>query len=156
MVASRGKIFDRNGELLAGNSTAYSVFARPNAVQDKAYTAQFLAAALGVSYEQIYEKLTGSKSSEITVVRQAEKSVAERIAGSGLSGVYYARDNKRIYPYGDLACQVLGFTSVDQRGTTGLELYYDKYLAGENGEILYESDLVGVELVGASAAFLAG
>ena len=154
VVASRGKIFDRNGELLAGNSTAYSVFARPNAVQDKAYTAQFLAAALGVSYEQIYEKLTGSKSSEITVVRQAEKSVAERIAGSGLSGVYYARDNKRIYPYGDLACQVLGFTSVDQRGTTGLELYYDKYLAGENGEILYETDLVGVELEGATAAYL--
>ena len=154
VVASRGKIVDRNGELLAGNSTAYSVFARPNAIEDKAYTAQFLAATLGVSYEELYEKLTGTKSSEITVIRQAEKTVAERIAGSRLTGVYYARDNKRVYPYSDLACQVLGFTSVDQHGTTGVELYYDKYLAGTNGEILYETDLVGVELEGAAAAYL--
>ncbi|MFR5103009.1 MAG: hypothetical protein ACLTE4_10700, partial [Christensenellaceae bacterium] len=50
--------------------------------------------------------------------------------------------------------QVLGFTSTDNSGTTGIEKYYDKYLAGTNGELLYETDLVGINLEGAVAAYL--
>lgn len=48
---------------------------------------------------------------------------------------------------------MLGFTSTDNSGTTGIEKYYDKYLAGTNGELLYETDLVGVNLKGAVAAY---
>ena len=61
VVAERGKIFDRNGELLAGNSTAYSVYARANAVKDAEYTAQFLTAALGLTYEDVYAQLKDKK-----------------------------------------------------------------------------------------------
>jgi len=154
VVAGRGKIFDRNGELLAGNTASYSVYARANAVTDAAGSAQILSAALNVSYEEVYKKLTDKSRSEVTVVRRTEKSVAERIEGANLSGVYYARDNTRIYPYGNLACQTIGFTSYDQSGSTGVEQYYNKYLAGKNGEILFESDLVGVDLKGAAAAYL--
>ncbi len=99
-------------------------------------------------------KLTDKKKSEITLAKRTEKSVAERIEGTGLTGVYYARDNTRVYPYGDLACQLLGFTSYDASGSTGVEQYYNKYLAGKNGEILFETDLVGVDLEGATAAYL--
>ncbi len=154
VVSRRGNIYDRNGELLAGNETAYSVYARANAVKDADYSAQVLSALLGYSYEELREKLTDKSRSEITLVKQAEKSLVEKIAGSNLAGIYYARDNKRIYPYGGLACQVLGFTSADQTGTTGIEQYYNKYLAGKNGEILFETDLIGVDLDGATAAYL--
>ena len=154
VVANRGRIFDRNGVLLAGNSTAYSVFARASAVKDAEGSAALLSAQLGVSYEEIYKKLTDRSRSEVTVVRQTEKSTVEKIEGAALDGVYYARDNLRIYPYESLACQVLGFTSFDRSGTTGIEGYYDKYLAGKNGEILFETDLVGVDLDGATAAYL--
>ncbi len=154
VVAERGKIFDRNGELLAGNSTAYSVYARANAVKDAEYTAQFLTAALGLTYEDVYAKLTDKKKSEITIVKSAEKSLVEKIAGANVAGIYYARDNVRLYPYGDLACQVLGFTSYDKSGTTGIEQYYNKYLAGENGEVLFETDLVGVDIEGSVAKYM--
>ncbi|MDE7157960.1 MAG: penicillin-binding protein 2, partial [Clostridiales bacterium] len=153
-MAGRGKIFDCNGELLAGNTTSYSVFARANAVDDAENSSRILSSALGLSYEDVYAKLTDRKRSEITVVRRTEKSVVEKIAGANLNGVYYARDNTRVYPYGELACQTLGFTSFDQSGTTGVEQFYNSYLAGQNGEILYETDLVGIDLDGATAAYL--
>lgn len=154
--ARRGNIYDRNGELLAGNITAYSVYARANAVTDAEGTASLLAGALSLSYEELLGKLTDGSRSEIVLVRRAEKSVVESIEGADLAGVYYARDDRRFYPYGSLACQVLGFTSYDGAGSTGLEQYYNEYLAGDRGEILFETDLVGVDLEGASAAYIPG
>ena len=154
VVAGRGQILDRNGEVLAGNATSYSVFARANAVKNAEECAHVLSSVLGISYEELYQKLTDRSKSEISILRHTQKSVAEKIEGENLEGVYYARDNTRIYPYGALACQLIGFTSFDQSGSTGVEQYYNKYLAGENGEILFESDLVGVDLQGATAAYI--
>ena len=87
VVAGRGKIFDAGGELLAGNRTTYSVFARANAVDDAENSSRVLSSALGLSYEEVYEKLTDKKRSEITVVRRAEKSVVEKIAEIGRAHV---------------------------------------------------------------------
>lgn len=154
VVAERGKIFDRNGELLAGNTTAYTIYARANAVNGAENSAQLLSATLGLSYAEVLKKLTDKSKSEITVAKQVEKSRAERIEGLNLAGIYYSRDNRRFYPHGELAEQVLGFTSADRTGTTGLEEYYDHFLAGKDGEILYETDLVGVEIEGAVATYL--
>lgn len=154
VVAARGKIFDTNGELLAGNKTAYSVYARASAVTDAEKSATVLSGALGLSYEEVLQKLTDKSKSEVTVVRRTEKSVVEKIEGADLDGVYYAGDNIRLYPYGSLACQVLGFTSYDTSGSTGVEQYYNKFLAGENGEILYDTDLVGAEIEGTTAKYL--
>lgn len=152
--ALRGNIYDRNGELLAGNIAAYSLYARANAVTDAEGTAQILAGALSMNYDDLLTKLTDGSRSEIVLVRQAEKSVVEKVEGADLGGVYYARDDKRFYPHGSLACQVLGFTSYDGSGSTGIEQYYNKYLAGTAGEILFETDLVGVDLEGATAAYI--
>ena len=154
VVAGRGQILDRGGEVLAGNAASYSVFARASAVKDAEGCAGVLSSALGLSYEEVFKKLTDKSRSEISIVRHTEKAVVEKIEGENLDGVYYARDNTRIYPYGELACQLIGFTSFDQSGSTGVEQYYNKYLAGENGEILFESDLVGVDLKGATAAYI--
>ena len=72
----------------------------------------------------------------------------------GYQGVYYSRDNSRVYPYNDLLAPVMGFTSTDGKGQSGLELYYDKYLSGIDGEILYETDIVGVEIDGGKATYI--
>ncbi len=154
ITPERGKIFDRNGELLAGNESAYSVYARANAVKDAAETAQTLSALLGISFEEMKAKLSDRSRSEITLVKQAEKSLVQRIEGSGLAGVYYSRDNRRVYPYGSLAAQVIGFTAMGSEGTTGAERFYDSFLKGKKGEILYETDLVGAEIEGTSASYL--
>ena len=154
VVPERGSIFDANGELLAGNATAYTLYARANAVRDAEKTAKALSSLLPLSYESLLAKLSDRSSSEIVLLRRAEKATVAAVEGSGLQGVYYARDNRRIYPYGALSSQVLGFSSSDGAGLTGIEKQYDGYLAGKKGEILYETDLVGVEIEGTGASYL--
>ena len=154
IVAERGKITDRNGVVLADNSTAYTVFARSNAVKDKASTAAILAQTLNMDSAILYEKLTKKKASEVTIKRKIGKEYIEEIANLSLDGVYYSRDNLRHYPKSETLCQVLGFTSSDGVGTTGIEKYYDEYLSGKNGELLYETDLVGIEIEGSVATYL--
>ena len=154
IVAERGKITDRNGVVLADNSTAYTIFARSNAVKDKPATSALLAQALGLDKGEIYDRLTKKKASEITIAKKVGKDAVTQLADLPLEGVYYSRDNVRFYPKKDALCQVLGFTSTDNVGTTGIEKYYDKYLAGTRGELLYETDLVGIEIEGSVATYL--
>lgn len=154
IVAKRGVITDRNGTILVENDTAYTVFARSNAVKDKAGTAKQLAQILEIDEAKLYEKLTTVKASEITVAKRVDKEKISALAEVSLDGVYYSRDNLRSYPRGDTLCQVLGFTSSDNIGVTGLEKYYDETLSGTRGELLYETDLVGIDLEGAVAAYL--
>ena len=154
IIAERGKITDGNGVVLADNTSAYTVFARSNAVKDKEETAKKLAQALSMDEATVYEKLTKKKASEITVAKKINKEGVEALSGLSLEGVYYSRDNVRIYPKGDTLCQVLGFTSGDNVGASGVEKYYEKSLAGKNGELLYETDLVGIEIEGSVATYL--
>lgn len=148
VIAARGKILDANGVVLAENDATYSVFVRPNAVKDKEATAEILSQIFDLDEEALYEKMTGSRVSEITAVRHVEKVKTAQLEEYDLPGVYYARDNTRVYPYGSLLSRVLGFTSTDGAGLTGLEKYYDKYLTGIDGEIAYPADLVGAEIEG--------
>lgn len=153
VIAARGEITDTNGVVLAENDASYSVFVRPNAVKDKEYTAKTLASIFSLDETELYEKLTGKKVSEITIVRRVEKVKTAQLEEFDLPGVYYARDNSRIYPFGTALSRVLGFTSSDGSGLTGLEKYYDKYLAGVNGEIAYPADLVGAEVDGTAVYY---
>ena len=73
VIAERGEITDRNGELLAGNATKYTVFARSNAVKNAENTAKKLSETLGVPYEAVLKKLTGKKASEVTVAKKTER-----------------------------------------------------------------------------------
>lgn len=150
----RGNIFDANGELLAGNTAAYTLYARANAVKDAEKTARALSSLLPLSYESLLTKLSDRSSSEIVLLRRAEKETVAAVEGTNLQGIYYARDNRRVYPYGALGCQVLGFSSSDGAGLTGIEKQYESYLAGTKGEILYETDLVGVEIEGTGASYI--
>lgn len=146
IIAARGEIVDRNGVVLAANEPSYSVFVRRNALEDKQQACAYLAAALGLDEAALYDKIMTSNVSEFAIAKHVSKEYIEALTAKSLRGVYYARDNTRVYPYGDLLCQVLGFTASDGMGVSGLEKYYDSFLAGQNGEILYETDLVGIEI----------
>ena len=145
VIASRGLITDANGEILAGNITTYSVFLRPNAVENAEYTATVLSGLFSVDPQAVLEKINGGKVSEITVARQVSKESVEKLVSYSLPGVYYSRDNTRQYTYNDALCQVLGFTANDGSGLSGLEKYYNNILSGTNGEISYTTDIVGIE-----------
>ena len=145
IIAGRGTIVDTNGQILVGNKTTYSIFVRPNAVENAEYTATVLSGLFSANPQTILEKLEGGKVSEITIARQVSKESVEKLVSYDLPGVYYSRDNSRVYTYNDVLCQVLGFTSNDGAGLSGLEKYYDSILSGTNGEISYTTDIVGKE-----------
>ena len=153
VIASRGKIYDRRGDVLAGNKNTYSVFVRPAAVGDKEYCAEIIAGVFGMDASSVLEKISKRGVSEVTVVTHAARSAVEKLVSYGIDGVYYARDNTRVYTYGEALCQVLGFTSTDGTGISGLEKYYDALLSGENGEILYATDIVGIEREDAAVVY---
>lgn len=145
VIASRGLITDANGTVLAGNKTTYSVFLRPKAVVNAEYTSTVLGALYSTDPNALLEKIKGGKVSEITVARQVSKESIEKLVTYDLAGVYYSRDNTRQYTYNDVLCQVLGFTSNDGSGLSGIEKYYNTVLSGSNGEISYTTDIVGKE-----------
>lgn len=153
VIAERGNITDRNGVVLAGNSLSYSVFARARAVSDKSGTAKVLSDIFESDYSSLYEKLQKVNASEITVAKRVKKDRIEELLTYDLDGIYYSRDNERLYPYGDLLSRVIGFTSSDNSGITGIEKYYDKFLSGKNGELLYETDLVGIDIEGRNITY---
>lgn len=154
VIARRGQIVDANGVVLAGNQDTYTVFVRKKAVENMENLCRALSDILEMEYNYLFNRLTTTISSEITVKKQVDKSKIDKILECGFSGVYYSRDNSRIYPYNQMLSSVLGFTSADGKGQSGLELYYDKYLSGINGEILYETDIVGVEIEGGKATYI--
>lgn len=154
VLAERGKIVDRNGVLLVGNKETYTVFVRPRSVTDAKLVSRTLSNIFGVDETKLYEKITTTKVSEIKAVKHAEKKDVLKLIQHDLNGVYYAKDVTRSYPYNEFLCQTLGYTSADGNGISGLELYYDKYLSGINGEILYEADLTGVDLAGKTPSYV--
>lgn len=145
LQGDRGVIYDRNGIVLADTESTYTVYARPNSVKDKPSTAAVLSRVLGVDYETLLGKMN-TKVSELTVSKLVKKTEMQAIKESGVTGVYFSQNVKRVYPYGDFLSQILGFTNIDGMGQAGLEAYYNDYLKGVNGYILTETDLVGREL----------
>lgn len=154
VVAKRGKIVDCNGVVLADNDDTYTVFVRKSAIKDIDGTSNKIADCLGLDANWVYNRLTTTSSSEVTIKKQVEKKKISKLIKENLSGVYYSRDNSRVYPYNNFLSAIIGFTSNDGKGQSGLELYYDKYLSGINGEILYETDIVGVEIMGGKASYI--
>ena len=146
--AVRGSIYDTNGVELAGCNTTYTLYVRPNATTSKEATARSIAGVVGISYEEVLEKVSKRGVSEVIVAKKVSKSKMEALIGSGADGIYFGREIERYYQYGNYLSQLLGFVNVDGEGQSGLEGYYDAYLKGQDGKELTETDLVGRELVG--------
>lgn len=154
IVAYRGDIVDRNGVVLAGTKTGFALYARPASVDDAEAESAALADVLGLPQADVYAKISKKGVSEVRLVRQMDETLAEKVRVLDLPGVYLAEQGERVYGYGDMLCQTLGFVSADGTGQTGLEAYYDKYLKGVNGSVLTETDLVGKELRGGEMTYV--
>lgn len=146
--ADRGKIYDRNGVVLADNVTTTSLVLIPSQIKDKKETTKKLAEILNVSYDTMREHVYKNTSIERVhpFGRRLDYSVAEKIEKLNLDGVYLVRESKRSYPYGTELSHTLGFVGIDNQGLSGIELQYDDYLTGEYGAIKYFSDAKGNKL----------
>ena len=146
--ADRGEIVDRNGKVLATNITTTSLVVIPNQIVDKEDAAKKISEILGSDYEDMFNHL--SKKTSIERVhpegRGLDYETAEAIDALKIDGVYLVKESKRYYPYDTMLSHVLGYVGIDNQGLSGLELYYNDYLTGEDGSIKYFSDGKGHKL----------
>lgn len=146
--ASRGRILDRNGVVLADNVTTTSLVLVPNQIKNKKEVCEKLAEILNVSYDEMKKHVFKNTSIERVhpIGRRLSYEIADKIEALNLDGVYLLKEAKRYYPYKTLLAHVLGYVGIDNQGLSGLELQYDKYLTGEAGAIKYFSDAKGNKL----------
>ena len=125
----RGMITDRNGHILARSVECRSVYANPNAVTDVDATSTALAGLLGRPVDQI-RPLLAKKRSFVWIARRVDDATAEAIRQADLPGVDLSREYERIYPYRQVAGQLLGFVRLDGKGLEGVERSFDDQLGG--------------------------
>ncbi len=143
--AERGKILDRNGNLLAGNVSVSTISVIHSQIKEPERVIQILSDELGISEETVRKKVEKVSSRE-KIKSNVEKAVSDRIRGYRLAGVTVDEDYRRYYEYGSLASKVLGFTGGDNQGIIGLEVSYEKYLKGIDGSILTMATAGGTEI----------
>ena len=146
--ASRGKILDRNGQILADNETITSLVIIPNQVKNKEEVAKTISKILKTDYKDMYKHVTKKTSIERVHPegRNLSFDIADKINSYHFEGVYLVKESKRYYPNNTMLSHVLGYTGIDNQGLSGIELLYDKYLKGEDGAIKYYSDAKGNKL----------
>lgn len=153
LPASRGRILDRNGLILAASVPAPSLWAIPKDVDaDRAQRRQ-LARLLGMTAAELEAKLAENPNF-VWLRRQVDDPVAQEVLALKLKGVHQVREYKRKYPEGESAAHVVGFTNVEERGQEGIELAFEHELAGRDGSRRVIKDRLGrvVEDIGESVA----
>ena len=150
--ASRGKITDRNGDMLAVSTPMKSIWAIPGDARTMAAPQkQQLAALLDMSVRELDGKIAAEKTF-VFVKRQVAPETADRIAALKLPGVHQEKEYRRYYPTGDMTAHIVGFTGVDDKGLEGVELAFQQSLLGHAGSRTVIRDRRGsiVEDVGAT------
>jgi cell division protein FtsI/penicillin-binding protein 2 len=136
----RGLIYDRNMNVLVSNSYQYSFAADPNMVDKPEIAAEIFSKAFGKPKEEYLAKLTSQNTSFIYLERRIDAEKVNGLDTLNMNGVIVLKEPKRVYNYGSLASQVLGFTNIDNKGQTGIELSMDNELAGKEGFIIMQRD----------------
>lgn len=147
--AARGKIYDRNGIVLADNQAVCSVSVIYYQIKEPQKVIKLLSQKLALSEEKVKKKVEKVSSRE-KIKSNVPKSVADEIREAGLDGVKVDEDYKRYYPFGILASKVLGFAGADNQGILGIESRYDDVLKGTDGKILTLTDYQGIEIENAA------
>lgn len=143
LPATRGRITDRNGQMLASSMPVKAVWAIPedvlNASPEKLHQ---LAALLDMNERDLRKKLDSDRSF-VYLKRQVEQDVADKIVKLGIEGIQTRKEYKRYYPEGEAMAHIVGFTNVEDAGQEGMELAYQKQLAGVTGSRRVIKDRLG-------------
>jgi cell division protein FtsI (penicillin-binding protein 3) len=130
--ASRGKVTDRNGEVLAISTPMKSIWAIPADAKLSTQQAKQLATVIDSDPKELARKLASDKGF-VYLQRQVSPEVADRVAALKLPGIYQNKEYRRYYPTGDMSAHMVGFTGVDDKGLEGVELAFEKSLIGHAG-----------------------
>ena len=141
--AARGTIYDRGGVQLAIGEQATTVYADPRLVRDPRREAAVVAQVMHLDPSQVATELADRTHGFVYVARKADPALAAKLKLRHLPGLGFYPEERRFYPQGALASQVLGYAGVDNHGLAGLELSLDKALAGRPGRERIVKDASG-------------
>lgn len=127
----RGLITDRRGHLLAMSVEYRSLFANPHELADIQQTSRALSPVLGLSAQSLMNKLSGDRHF-VWLYRKLDDYRADIIQKLNIKGLYFKREFKRVYPYGRLASNILGFAGIDNSGLEGIEYNFNDILIGKD------------------------
>ena len=133
LPASRGRIMDRHGVILASNMPASSIWAIPEDVNATGAQLEELASLLELPLPELKKKLADEDKGFVWLKRQVDEPVVKRITELKLKGIHRRNEFKRQYPDGEAAAHVIGFTNVENLGQEGMELTFEKHLLGRAG-----------------------
>jgi cell division protein FtsI (penicillin-binding protein 3) len=140
LYPSRGLIFDRNMNLLVSNSYMVSIAADPNMVEDPEKLSVMLGEKFRKPKEEYLTKLTSKNTSFIYLERKVAPENVQGLDTLNIDGLIILKEPTRVYNYGSLASQLLGFTNNENKGQTGIELALNKELAGKEGYMIMQKD----------------
>ena len=144
----RGTIYDRNGNVLAYSKDARTVYANPSEIENATETAGILAKHLGGTASDYVDLINDSSRKFSYIKRRIELDVADSLKAENLKGIYFQEDQKREYPYGKTAGQVIGAVNFEGNGLCGIELYYDDVLRGSTGKTVRQQGMYGMPIPG--------
>ena len=143
LPASRGRVMDRNGLVLAYNVPSPSIWAIPEDVDASPQQLTELARLLEMPLTELKKRLADDDKTFVWLRRQVDDPVARKIAELKIPGIYQRAGYKRQYPDGEAAAHVVGFTNVENIGQEGVELAFEKQLAGRPGSRRVIKDRLG-------------
>jgi len=150
--ASRGKVTDRNGDMLAVSTPMRSIWAIPSDARTmSAEQKRLLAQMVDLKLRELDARLASEKNF-VFVKRQVPPQIAEQIAALKLPGIHQEKEYRRFYPAGEMTAHLVGFTGVDDKGLEGVELAFQQSLLGRPGARTVIRDRRGniIEDVGAT------
>jgi cell division protein FtsI (penicillin-binding protein 3) len=133
LPANRGRVLDRNGLILASSVPAPSIWAVPEDVERDPVRLKQLAQLLELPLTELDKRLADEDKGFVWLKRQVDLSVAKEVMALGIKGIHQREEYKRQYPEGEAASHVVGFTNVEDIGQEGIELAFNKDLAGRAG-----------------------
>ena len=139
ITPKRGAIYDRNMDPLAMSIPVDSVFADPIDVGDPQLAARLLSRVLGIPVEILEAKLTSAQNF-VWIARKVPPDKKEAVEALNLKGIYFQKENQRIYPKRELAAHVLGFVDLDEKGLGGIEYELDNQIRGKSEKIVVMAD----------------
>lgn len=143
ILVGRGRILDRNGNLLALDLSLQNVVVTPRIVASNGQAqavSLHLARVLDMPYEQVYARVNRPWREYEAIKRRVPETVAQRVADLQLPGVRFESESTRHYPQGELACHVVGFSNHEGVGSAGVEQRWDSMLKGRPGFRVSEKD----------------
>jgi cell division protein FtsI (penicillin-binding protein 3) len=139
ITPKRGAIYDRNMHPLAMSIPVDSAFAVPSEIADEQLAVRLLSGVLGIPRDVLETRLESSRSF-VWISRKLPPDKKEAVEALNLKGIYFQKENQRIYPKRDLASHVLGFVDLDEKGLGGIEYELDSKIRGASEKIVVMAD----------------